>query len=63
MDTFILGYVMHIIPVISAHSFPLCFFANPSLHIRVSCLCISFSIYEARPMYKDMDAHFSAGYY
>lgn len=39
---------MHVIPVISAHPFPLCFFANPSLHIRVSCLCISFSIYEAR---------------
>lgn len=46
METFIAGCILHVISVISAHPFPLCFFENPSLHIHVSCLCMSFSIYE-----------------
>jgi len=48
VQTFIVGYLMHVISMKSAHPFPLCFFENPSLYIHVSCLCMSFSIYEVR---------------
>lgn len=48
METFIVGYIVHIISAIPAHPFPLCFIENHSLYIHASCLCMSFSIYEVR---------------